>query len=85
MATRPKSIVPIIGESDIGESYIRQQDSVLLATLLIDRTMTAEHGYSKIRNDGLALALSYMGVGVGYWQKSRDSNERRWLSSSSRA
>ena len=60
MATRPKSIVPIIGEPDIDESYIRQQDSVLLATLLIDRTMTAEHGYSKIRNDGLALALSYM-------------------------
>ena len=76
MAIRPKSIVPIVGEPDIDESYIRQQDVVLLKTLLIDddrleitspgglvRDMTieqAEHGYSKIRNDGLALALSYM-------------------------
>ena len=29
MAIRPKSIVPIIGEPDIDESYIRQQDAVL--------------------------------------------------------
>ena len=36
-----RSIVPIIGEPDIDESYIRQQDVVLLKTLLIDRTMTA--------------------------------------------
>ena len=28
MVTRPKSIVPIIGEPDIDESYIRQQDAV---------------------------------------------------------
>ena len=28
MAIRPKSIVPIIGEPDIDESYIRQQDAV---------------------------------------------------------
>ena len=27
-ATSPKSIVPIIGEPDIDESYIRQQDFV---------------------------------------------------------
>ena len=44
MAIRPKSIVPIIGEPDIDESYIRQQDVVLLTTLLIDRTMTALNG-----------------------------------------
>ena len=30
MAIRPKSIVPIIGEPDIDESYIRQQDPVSL-------------------------------------------------------
>ena len=48
-----RSIVPIIGEPDVDESYIRQQDVVLLKTLLIDRTMTAA-------NDGLAQALSYM-------------------------
>ena len=41
MVKIPRSIVPIIGESDIDESYIRQQDVVLLKTLLIDRTMTA--------------------------------------------
>ena len=53
MTSRVKSIVPKIGEPDIDESYIRQQDAVLLETLLIDWTMTAV-------NDGLALALSYM-------------------------
>ena len=37
-----RSIVPIIGESDIDESYIRQRDVVVLKTLLIDRTMTVE-------------------------------------------
>ena len=41
MAVRPKSIVPKVGEPDIDESYIRQQDVVVLKTLLIDRTMTA--------------------------------------------
>ena len=41
MVKIPRSIVPIIGEPDIDESYIRQQDVVLLKTLLIDRTMTA--------------------------------------------
>ena len=44
MAIRPKSIVPIIGEPDIDESYIRQQDDVVLKTLLIDRTLTALNG-----------------------------------------
>ena len=44
MVTRPKSIVPIIGEPDIDESYIRQQDVVVLERLLIDRTMTALNG-----------------------------------------
>ena len=29
MVTRPKAIVPIIGEPDIDESYIRQQDVTL--------------------------------------------------------
>ena len=29
MAIQPKSIVPIIGEPDIDESYIRQQDVFL--------------------------------------------------------
>lgn len=48
MATRPKSIVPIIGEPDIDESYIRQQDVVVLETLLIDRTMTALNGGSAV-------------------------------------
>ena len=44
MAIRPKSIVPIIGEPDIDESYIRQQDDVVLKTLLIGRTLTALNG-----------------------------------------
>ena len=35
---RAKSIVPKVGEPDIDESYIRQQDVVVLETLLIDRT-----------------------------------------------
>ena len=48
MVTRPKSIVPITGEPDIDESYIRQQDIVLLKTLLIDRTMTALNGGSPV-------------------------------------
>ena len=48
MAIRPKSIVPIIGEPDIDESYIRQQDAVVLETLLIDRTMTALNGGSTV-------------------------------------
>ena len=48
MASRPKSIVPIIGEPDIDESYIRQQDDVVLKTLLIDRTMTALNGGSTV-------------------------------------
>ena len=48
MAMRPKSIVPIIGEPDIDESYIRQQDVSLLKTLLIDRTMTAQNGGSPV-------------------------------------
>ena len=48
MATRPKSIVPKVGEPDIDESYIRQQDAVLLKTLLIDRTMTALNGGSPV-------------------------------------
>ena len=39
MATRPESIVPIIGEPGIDESYIRQQDATVLETLLIDRTI----------------------------------------------
>lgn len=36
--------MPIIGEPDIDESYIRQQDDVVLKTLLIDRTLTALNG-----------------------------------------
>ena len=48
MVTRPKSIVPIIGEPDIDESYIRQQDDVVLKTLLIDRTMTALNGGAEV-------------------------------------
>ena len=48
MAIRPKSIVPIIGEPDIDESFIRQQDVVVLETLLIDRTMTALNGGSTV-------------------------------------
>ena len=47
-AIQPKSIVPIIGEPDIDESYIRQQDVVLLTTLLIDRTLTALNGGSPV-------------------------------------
>ena len=43
-----ESIVPIIGEPDIDESYIRQQDVVLLKTLLIDRTMTALNGGAEV-------------------------------------
>ena len=39
-----KSIEPIVGELDIDESYIRQCDALLLETLLIDWTMTAENG-----------------------------------------
>ena len=49
MAIRPKSIVPIIGEPDIDESYIRQQDVALLKTLLIDRTMTALNDGARCR------------------------------------
>ena len=48
MAIRPKSIVPKVGEPDIDESCIRQQDVVLLETLLIDRTMTALNGGSPV-------------------------------------
>ena len=48
MAGRPKSIVPKIGEPDIDESYIRQQDAFVLETLLIDRTMTALNGGSTV-------------------------------------
>ena len=44
MTISAKSIVPKSGEPDIDESYIRQCDAVLLETLLIDRTMTAENG-----------------------------------------
>lgn len=39
-----ESIVPIIGEPDIDESYIRQQDAVVLEMLLVDQTMTALNG-----------------------------------------
>ena len=56
MAIRPKSIVPIIGEPDIDESYIRQQDVALLKTLLIDRTMTA-------LNDGVRCRVMDWEVG----------------------
>ena len=45
---RAKSIVPKVGEPDIDESYIRQQDAVVLETLLIDRTMTALNGGSTV-------------------------------------
>ena len=48
MASRLKSIVPIIGEPDIDESYIRQQDDVVLERLLIDRTMTALNGGASV-------------------------------------
>ena len=48
MAVRAKSIVPLVGEPDIDESYIRQQDVVVLETLLIDRTMTALNGCSPV-------------------------------------
>ena len=39
MAIGVKSIEPIVGELDIDESYIRQQDAAVLETLLIDRTI----------------------------------------------
>ena len=48
MAVRSKSIVPKVGEPDIDESYIRQQDVVVLETLLIDWTMTALNGGSPV-------------------------------------
>ena len=38
------SIVPRIGEPDIDESYIRRCDSVVLRTLLVDRTLTQLNG-----------------------------------------
>ena len=44
MVKIPRSIVPIIGEPDIDESYIRQQDVVLLKTLLIDRMTALNRG-----------------------------------------
>ena len=51
-----KSIEPIVGELDIDESYIRQCDALLLETLLIDRTMTAENG-------GDTINIKWAGVG----------------------
>ena len=48
MVIWPKSIVPKVGEPDIDESYIRQQDVVVLEMLLIDRTMTARNGGSPV-------------------------------------
>ena len=51
MAIRPKSIVPIIGEPDIDESYIRQQDFPLFMLPLEFKPIETNFEISGGRND----------------------------------